>query len=666
MKRIVFILSVLLYIPLLVMAEINPTVVQSTIDALVSKNSTDHIAIKKGVRQVARLWQSTDGDEDIFKEFCLSNYIAEAGEKRDVFFKISDYLEAISGHFSQMSQKLDWHVTIETGPIHQIDYMFSTLTPQAHFVEDMYANKIAFFIALNFPKLTLQEKESLGNDRLAWAYARLGDRFTSRIPTSVRQQNSLVSNDADRYIDAYNIFMGELFNAKGKQVFPKDMILLSHWNLRDEIKANYNKGAEGLDKQKTIYEVMKRIISQEIPKEVVNSDAFQWNPFTNTLFKENNIIDFESESPVRYQKMLNNFHAQLRVDKYMDDTYIDRKFNDEMEMALTDVEALFESFLSAPELKEIGKLISKQVGRKLQAFDIWYDGFKPRANLDETKLDEQIRALYANAENLEKDLPNILVKLGYAPERAKYLADRIAVDPARGSGHAAGGSMKGEKARLRTRIPTDGMNYKGYNIAIHEFGHNVEQTISLYDVDYYLLAGVPNTAFTEALAFVFQKRDLEILGIDNNDPEKDKMDLFDKVWSLYEITGVSMLDIAVWKWLYANPDATATQLQEATIRLSKEIWNKYYAPVFGVKDETVLAVYSHMIGYPLYLSAYAFGQIIEYQLENYFTGKDFAAEVDRIFKQGQLTPNVWMREATGSTLSAEPMLEAVRKTLNEL
>ncbi|MDL2266353.1 hypothetical protein LJC43_08235, partial [Parabacteroides sp. OttesenSCG-928-G21] len=318
MKRIVFILSVLLYIPLLVMAEINPTVVQSTIDALVSKNSTDHIAIKKGVRQVARLWQSTDGDEDIFKEFCLSNYIAEAGEKRDVFFKISDYLEAISGHFSQMSQKLDWHVTIETGPIHQIDYMFSTLTPQAHFVEDMYANKIAFFIALNFPKLTLQEKESLGNDRLAWAYARLGDRFTSRIPTSVRQQNSLVSNDADRYIDAYNIFMGELFNAKGKQVFPKDMILLSHWNLRDEIKANYNKGAEGLDKQKTIYEVMKRIISQEIPKEVVNSDAFQWNPFTNTLFKENNIIDFESESPVRYQKMLNNFHAQLRVDKYMD------------------------------------------------------------------------------------------------------------------------------------------------------------------------------------------------------------------------------------------------------------------------------------------------------------------------------------------------------------
>ena len=70
------------------------------------------------------------------------------------------------------------------------------------------------------------------------------------------------------------------------------------------------------------------------------------------------------------------------------------------------------------------------------------------------------------------------------------------------------------------------------------------------------------------------------------------MDILDKIWSMYEICGVSMLDISVWKWMYAHPNATAGELQEAVIRLSKEIWNKYYAPVFGVKDETVLAIYS--------------------------------------------------------------------------
>ena len=180
-----------------------------------------------------------------------------------------------------------------------------------------------------------------------------------------------------------------------------------------------------------------------------------------------------------------------------------------------------------------------------------------------------------------------------------------------------------------------------------------------------MLNGVPNTAFTEALAFVFQKRDLELLGIKDENPEKEKMDILDKIWSMYEICGVSMLDISVWKWMYAHPNATAGELQEAVIRLSKEIWDKYYAPVFGVKDETVLAIYSHMIGYPLYLSAYAFGQIIEFQLENNLNGKDFANEVSRIFKQGRLTPNVWIKQATGNDLTVDPMLEALRKVLKD-
>ena len=60
--------------------------------------------------------------------------------------------------------------------------------------------------------------------------------------------------------------------------------------------------------------------------------------------------------------------------------------------------------------------------------------------------------------------------------------------------------MRSDNARLRTRIGSDGMDYKGYNIAVHEFGHNVEQTITLHDVDHYIMKGVPNTAFTESCA----------------------------------------------------------------------------------------------------------------------------------------------------------------------
>ncbi len=125
------------------------------------------------------------------------------------------------------------------------------------------------------------------------------------------------------------------------------------------------------------------------------------------------------------------------------------------------------------------------------------------------------------------------------------------------------------------------MDYKGYNIAVHEFGHNVEQTISLHDVDYYSLNRVPNTSFTEALAFIFQKRDLELLGLSGGDPMKEHMNALANFWSCYEIMGVSLVDMEVWKWMYANPNATPEELKEAVITIAKDIWNKYYTPVLA-------------------------------------------------------------------------------------
>ena len=72
-----------------------------------------------------------------------------------------------------------------------------------------------------------------------------------------------------------------------------------------------------------------------------------------------------------------------------------------------------------------------------------------------------------------------------------------------------------------------------------------------------------------------------------------------------------------------------------------------------------------MISYPLYLSAYAFGQIIEFQLEDYLNGKNFAQEVDRIYRLGRLTPNEWMIQATGSPLSVEPLVHALQKAIKK-
>ena len=626
--------------------------------------------LEKGIRHAASLWRQEDGTAAEFSDFVKNNYIADPAKRKQVFLKISNFLESLSGNFNEIVIDLRKNLDESTGEIDDVDRMFGTYSPGSHLSDDFYTNKIAFYIALNYPYYTLAEKEELGPSwtREEWAMARLGDMFVSRVPAEISQAASLASGNAEMYISEYNICMGKLRTDDGRQLFPDDMVLLSHWNLRDEIKSNYAAGEKGTEKQDMIYKVMERIIRQEIPKAVINNPEYEWAPFSNIVTKDGKPAEAEAEPEpdTRYEHVLNIFKAHLAADPYNPEmnTAILRKFSAEMEISQEEIEALFDSYLRSPELAKLGKLISERLGRELKPYDIWYDGFKARNSYPEDKLTAKTSALYPNPDAFKADMPEMLKKLGWSSDRAKYLADKIVVDPARGSGHAWGAGMRGAKSHLRTRISEKGMDYKGYNIAVHEFGHNVEQTISLYDVDYYNMSGVPNTAVTEALAFVFQQRDLFLLGIKENDPEAEKLEILDAAWSLMEIMGVGMTEMLVWKWLYENPGATAAQLKEKTIDIASETWNKYFAPVFGVQDSPVLAIYSHTIDVPLYLPNYSYGHIVQFQIENYLKDKKLASEVDRMFSQGRLSPQQWMMGAVGSKISAEPILESLREVLD--
>ena len=71
-----------------------------------------------------------------------------------------------------------------------------------------------------------------------------------------------------------------------------------------------------------------------------------------------------------------------------------------------------------------------------------------------------------------------------------------------------------------------------------------------------------------------------------------------------------------------------------------------------------------MISNPLYLAAYSYGQIIEFQLEDHLAGKNFANEIDRIYIQGRLIPQRWMEGAVGNKISVKPILNKLDKALN--
>jgi hypothetical protein len=629
--------------------------------------AADMLLLEKGVKHAASLWRAEDGTAEEFSGFVAANYIADPEKRKTVFLKISNYFESMSGNMNEITLDLRKVLDESGSEIDEIDRMFGNYSVGSHLQSDFYSNKIAFVIALNFPYFTLAEKEELGTkwSREEWAMARLGDQFVSRVPAELNQAVSVASGNAEMYIAEYNIHMGKLRTDDGRNLFPDDMILLSHWNLRDELKANYADKEAGPEKQEMIYKVMERIIRQEIPGKVINNSDYEWSPFSNKTVKEGTTVELAAEPDTRYSHVINIFNSWKAIDPYNPgmNTAIIRSFSGGMEIAQEDAEKLFDEYLRSSQLKVIAGIIKEKLGRDLRPYDIWYDGFKSRSSIPESLLTSKTAALYPDPAAFKAGMPSILIKLGWSPERAKYIADKIVVDPARGSGHAWGAGMKGSVSHLRTRISDKGVDYKGYNIAVHEFGHNVEQTISLYDVDYYMLSGVPNTGFTEATAFLFQDRDLMLLGIKENNPDKKKLQTLDAAWSLMEIMGVSMVEMNIWKWLYENPEATPAQLKEQTISIAVEVWNKYFAPVMGVSDSPLLAIYSHMINGPLYLQNYAFGQIIQFQIEGFIEGKDFSDEIDRMYSQGRLTPQHWMNKAVGEKISVQPLISALDEAL---
>ena len=637
--------------------------------------------IQRGLRQVAEFWRAEDGDAAVFEDFVRTNFAGDQATLDTVFTRFQDLLEQLVGHMHEIGRTFRQQTDLDLGPILPMDDVFAGYEPSAHVSDDFFQNKLAFVVLLNFPLTTLEERLQDGPkwSRRQWAEVRLADGFSKRIPADVNLAIGRAGAETGSYIAQYNIWMHHLVDAKGQRLFPPKMRLLSHWNLRDEIKADYADPQNGLAKQRTIQQVMERIVTQTIPESVIDNPGMDWNPFTNEVKaaapaeadgapKDVKVSDAR-EPDTRYAMLLTAFRAEKLVDPYSPTapTHIARRFDEDRELPEERVQKMLEQVVTSPQAAQTAKLIEARLGRPLEPFDIWYNGFRSSSKYSEAELDQIVAKKYPTAEAYQKDIPNLLMKLGFSPERAQYVANNIIVDPARGSGHAMGAEMRSEKAHLRTRVEKTGMNYKGFNIAVHEMGHNVEQTFSLNNVDYTLLSGVPGTAFTEALAFVFQGHDLELLGLAAPDATSEALKTLNDFWGTYEISGVALVDMAVWHWMYEHPEATPQQLNQATVQIAKDVWNKYYAPVFHKKDVILLGVYSHMIDSFLYLPDYPIGHLIAFQIEEQMKKAGaIGPEFERMAIEGRVTPDLWMENATGKPVGPDALLDATQRALTQL
>jgi hypothetical protein len=645
------------------------TVKQQAVTKMIEKFGEEYRSrIETGVRQVAERWREDDGSQAEFDTFCLENFYTDTGDLTAVFERFQTNLESLFGNLHRINRQFNWMLHVEAGPVIPLDYAFAGYDVYAHIGEDLFKNRIAFTALLNYPIHSLEEKTTKGDTwtRRAWAEARLADEFINRVPADVNQTRAEAYTFADDYIANYNIYMYTLVDDEGRRVFPEDLRLISHWGLRDELKAQYA-NPDGLAAQRMIQKVMERIVAQEIPAIAIDKNEADWNPFTNevTEMGTGTSVVATPEANNRYKHLWSVFEGEKGIDPYTPATpsLIDRRFNTHREILERDVEALLHQVMTAPVLTDIASLIEKRLGRDLEPFDIWYNGFRPRGRYTEEELDRIVGQRFPSVQEFQMQLPWILRRLGFMTATADYLAERIQVDPSRGAGHAWGARMKSDKSHLRTRIPDTGMNYKGYNIAIHELGHNVEQVFSLEGVEFYTLNGVPNTAFTEAMAFVFQNRDLNILGLASPDAQDEALKTLNDMWMTYEIAGVSLVDMRIWRWMYNNPNAGPEGLRSATVQIAKDVWNEYFAPLFGVRDVTLLPIYSHIISNGLYVPDYTIGHIIAFQIEDYLKGKNIAPEIERMCRIGRLAPQVWMQQAVGSPISAEAMIRAAEESI---
>jgi hypothetical protein len=648
---------------------IAPETVLRTVQRLVDRHGGEQAArIRRGVEQAARRWWPEDGKGDAFAAFCEAHFIAEPEALAAAFRRLEGTLEQVEGHLHEARRELTAAVDLDVGPLLPADRLLADLDLAAHLIEDLFRTRTAFLALLNFPVHTLAERLAggLSWDRETWARSRFMDRFALRVPAAVQQEITRVVMAAEQYISGYNLRLDRVVTSAGERLFPEGLRLISHWGLRDELASCYAApDLAGVARQRTIQRIMERIVRQQIPAAVVDNPGVLWDPETNAVLPLAEdpaaaAADLGAREPdTRYATLLGVFHAVRKGDPYSpaEPTFIARRFERDRQIPESEVEALLVSVLDSREVRDLARLISRRLGRPLEPFDVWYSGFKSRGGHSEAELDAAVRARYPDLAAFAAGLPELLTRLGFAPERARWLAQRIEVDPARGAGHALPAVRREDKAHLRTRVPPGGMDYKGYNVAMHELGHNVEQVFSLNGMDHWALAGIPNSACTEAFAFLFQHRDLEMLGLRSADEDARRRGTLAVLWNTYEIAGVSLVDMRVWNWLYEHPEAAPAELREAALAIAREVWNRFFAPVFGVRDSDLLAIYSHMIAYGLYLPDYAIGHVLAFQIARGLRQENFGVEVERITRQGWLTPDAWIRGAVGGPLSAAALLE---------
>jgi hypothetical protein len=624
--------------------------------------------LEPGFARVTQRWTSADGDDAALEEFCRHHYVADARQQRALLDRLEKAFEDIHGHLYELHRSLRWWTDVREEDVKALDDVLATFDPAPDLAEQLYRQKLAFVALLNLdrPDLAtmLRDGAEWGVER--WAEARIAQSMGPRIPSDLNDLSRGVLHEAQRFVSGFHIPVGGLLDERGQRVMAdSDRALLAHWLLREEIKSRYS-DEQGCFAQRALARVMGRHIDGTVPRALMSRETGDgrsgpaaespWDVFANTL---GGTPVREVVGTARYEHLLAHRDLAFRFDAHHPEhpTAMARKFELHREVPEPEVVRLMTALLDSPVRRELAEFVRGRLGRPLEPFDIYYDEIaEPRPAAE---LNAAVRRRFGDEKALEAMLPTLLSELGFSRTDAEFLGRNIKVQISRGSGHAMRPALAEYPSWMRTSRLEHELGWDGFDTAMHELGHAVEQVISCHFVARPSLRGVPNTACTEAFAFLYQSLARRVLGLQDAAETRRgfAIDTVRTMLTACQIAGPSLLEIRLWHWLYENPKADAEATRQTTLAIADELWERFYRRDFGPDRNHLLAAYQHMINHPLYLADYTLGHVISHQIRSHLRTRDLASETRRICSIGQVTPDLWMRRAVGAPISAEVLAQ---------
>ena len=641
---------------------------EEAIRSLHEKHGPEHRdRIEAGVRRCAGLWHEADGDQAAFDRFCLEHFVADPADLDRLVDRLETAIVQVRGHLYEMRRNLRRWADLRGDELDHVDELLATFDPAPDLSEQLYTQKLAHLALLNLerPDLATMLADGAGWSTDDWARTRIARFFGARIPKDVSDKARELGFKASHWVSNFHVPVGTMVDAKGRRWFEADRRLVAHWLIREELKAGYN-DADGLDKQRAMAWILGRHIDGTIPRAVMDEGSTEdWDPAANTLGggEPGELVGLE-----RYEHWMMQVEVAREIDAHSPEhpTAIARKCELQREIPEADVERVLVELLSADVRGDLAELMRARLGRELESHDVYYDDlFESR---ESGELDAAVRSRFADEKAFEARLPEVLRGLGFEDDLADFLGTRVRVEIGKGAGHAMRPMLRQYDAWLRTSRLKDQLGWDGFDTAMHELGHNLEQLCSCYFAPRTILEGVPNTACTEAFAFLYQSLAKRVLGIEDEAAAERAFHETTASTMLMacQIAGPSLMELRTWRWLYEHPEADAAALRDTVLRISGEVWEEFFAEHFGPDPYHILGAYQHMVAHPLYLPDYAIGQMISHQVRAHVRTRDVAAETKRICSIGCLTPAAWLKEAVGGELSPRPLVEDTRRALDAL